>query len=226
MLLWQGLDAQTQVNFASLYNSIINHNIAKLEGKCTSVTFGALKAIGETFAASSSVGTADMYRVHSTCSNFERSDTPTPNRRGECARQVGAETLVCTLRMQERDWLEWRFDIGGAPLPIDEIFLIKTGLIDQGERASLQLMHLQAAQLRQSMLQTFSSYTTKLMYNNVREFGGPDRGRLKKGRIGTRRLRDCYRQQVCYQPAFLLLCSAFGKPLAHPLRSAEYSFSR
>ena len=118
--------------------------------------------------------------IHSTCSNFVRSDTPIPSRRGECARQFGAETLACTLRMQERNWLSWLFDSVGAPLPIDEIALTRPDLVEQGQRANTQLAYLQAAQLRQSMLQTFSSYAIKLMYNNGRDFVGPDGGRLKK----------------------------------------------
>jgi len=180
LLLWQGLGPETNANFnASLYNSSIDHVIDDLEGEYTSAT-GPLKAIGVTCTSSSSVGTADIDGVHSTYSNFVRSDTPIPSRRGECARQFGAETLACTLRMQERNWLSWLFDSVGTPLPIDEIALTRPDLVEQGQRVNTQLAYLQAAQLRQSMLQTFSSYAIKLMYNNGRDFVGPDGGRLKK----------------------------------------------
>jgi hypothetical protein len=105
MLLWQGLGPETNANFnASLYNSSIDHVIDELEGEYTSHS-GSLKAIGVTCSSNSSVGTADIDGVHSTYSNFMRSDIPIPSRRGECARQFGAETLACILGMQERKWL-------------------------------------------------------------------------------------------------------------------------
>lgn len=121
----------------------------------------------------------DTDGVHSTYSNFTRSDTPIPARRGECARKFGVETLACTLRLQEWDWLKWLYDSIDAPLPIDEISTSNPGFIIQGQRANTQLAYFQASQLRQSMLQTFSPYAIKLMYNNGRDFVGPDGGRLK-----------------------------------------------
>lgn len=181
VLLWQGLGSGTREGFnASLYNSTIDHLIPELEGEYTSDRFGPLKAVGVTCTSSSSVGTADVNGLSATFSNFVRSDTPIPNRRGECARRLGAETLACTLRLQEREWLKWLFDSVGAPLPIDEISASDPTLIEDGWRSNAQLAYLQASQLRQSLLQTFSSYAIKLMYNDGRDFVGPDGGRLKK----------------------------------------------
>ncbi|XP_014552916.1 hypothetical protein COCVIDRAFT_109036 [Bipolaris victoriae FI3] len=141
---------------------------------------GPLSAIGVSCTSKSSVGTADINGVHSTFSNFSRTDTPIPTRRGECARSLGAETLACTLKLQENGWLRWFFDSVGAPLPIDSVQTNNPGFIELGFRENVQLAYLQASQLRQSLLKAFSSYAITLMYNDGRDFIAPDGSRLVK----------------------------------------------
>lgn len=181
VLLWQGLSPQSQASpNGSLYNFTIDHSIADLHGEYTAAQVGPLSAIGVSCTSKSSVGTADINGVHSTFSNFIRTDTPIPTRRGECARSLGAETLACTLKLQENGWLRWFFDSVGAPLPIDSVQTNNPGFIELGFRENVQLAYLQASQLRQSLLKAFSSYAITLMYNDGRDFIAPDGSRLVK----------------------------------------------
>ncbi|OAL47005.1 hypothetical protein IQ07DRAFT_647277 [Pyrenochaeta sp. DS3sAY3a] len=196
VLLWQGIQAQAgwgnSTFNTSLYNLTIDHNITELYGDYTGLFTGfdeglddefepvgeGLTAIGVSCTSSSSVGTADIDGVHSTYSNFERTDSPIPARKGDCARRFGAETLACTLDLSRDGWFPWLFDSIGAPPPLDKSN--PENLLGYGDyRENSQLAYLQASQLRQSLLQAFSNYATFLMYNNGRDFVGADGSRLR-----------------------------------------------
>ena len=196
ILLWQSIQAQegwgnSQFN-ASLYNLTIDDNITELYGEYMGLNVNStfdddpelekpgegLTAIGVSCTSSSSVGTADIDGVRSTYSNFVKTDSPIPARKGDCVRRFGAETLACTLDVNSTGTLQWLFDSIGAPPPIDMSDpdnLIGNG--DWGENA--QLVYLQASQLRQSLLQAFSNYAIRLMYNDGRDFIAADGSRVR-----------------------------------------------
>ncbi|KAF3035091.1 hypothetical protein E8E12_002267 [Didymella heteroderae] len=196
VLLWQGIQIQegwgnSQFN-ASLYNLTIDHNITELYGEYTGLNSGAnadedpdsekqgegLTAIGVSCTSSSSVGTADIDGVRSTYSNFVRTDSPIPARKGDCARRFGAETLACTLDLNSTGALQWLFDSIGAPPPLD--MSDPNNLLGNGDwRENAQLTYLQASQLRQSLLQAFSNYAIRLMYNDGRDFIAADGSRVR-----------------------------------------------
>lgn len=196
-LLWQGLRIQGgwgSSNFSTnLFNTTIDHNITGMYGEYimndTPFNTGmaenledegeALTAVGVSCTSSSSVGTAEIDGVWSTYSNFERTDSPIPARKGDCARRLGAETPACTLDLDNDGWLYWLFDSVGAPPPLDQSD--PNNLIGSGDwRENAQLIYLQAEQLRQSMLQAYSNYAIRLMYNDGRDFIGADGSRLRK----------------------------------------------
>jgi hypothetical protein len=197
VLLWQGVQADTgwgQSKFnASLYNLTIDHNITKLYGEYPGRPTGfddgsddflerkgeGMTAIGVSCTSASSVGTADIDGVRCTYSNFVRTDSPISARKGECARQFGAEILACTLNLKSDGWLRWLFDSIGAPPPLDTSD--PNNLLGHGDwRENAQLAYLQATELRQSLLQAFSTHAITLMYNDGRDFVGADGSRLRK----------------------------------------------
>jgi hypothetical protein len=192
VLLWQRLEGQTrwgesQFN-ANLYNLTIDHNITELYGEYAS--FGSvnendpeaqgdsLTAIGVTCTSSSSVGTAEIDGVQFTYSNFVSTDSPIPPRKGDCARRFGTETLACTLDLNSTGVLRWLFDSIGAPPPLD--MSDPSHLLGHGDwRENTQLTYLQATQLRRSLLQSFSNYAIRVMYNDGRDFIGADGSRVR-----------------------------------------------
>lgn len=196
ILLWQGIQDQegwgsSQFN-ARLYNLTIDHNITELYGEYTGLKINpifdddpelenpgeGLTAIGVSCTSSSSVGTANIDGLRSTYSNFVKTDSPIPARRGDCARRFGAETLACTLDMNSTDTLRWLFDSIGAPPLLD--MSDPDNLIGNGDwREDTQLVYLQASQLRQSLLQAFSNYAIRLMYNDGRDFVAADGSRVR-----------------------------------------------
>lgn len=135
-------------------------------------------------SSSSSVGSAVIDGVRSTYSNFERTDTPVPARHDHCARRLGAETLACTLNVGTDGWLQWLFDSIGLPVPRDAWTEGNQGKPDPESimgnmRSNAQPEYLQADQLRQVLLQSFSAYAIRLMYNQGRDFIGLNNTRLK-----------------------------------------------
>ena len=102
-----------------------------------------------------------------------------PSRRDDCAKRFGAETLACTLDINNDGWLKWLFDSIGLPSPLDSSTAEGASNILGSMRYNYQLEYLQADQLRQVLLQTYSTYAIKLMYNDGRDFIGLNKTRLK-----------------------------------------------
>jgi hypothetical protein len=176
VLLWQKLTylSNSQEN---LVNDTIQGSIESLLGEYVDGGDKNLTAIGVSCTSSSSVGSADIDGVRSTYSNFERSDTPIPNRRDDCAKRFGAETLACTLEISKDGWLKWLFDSISLPSPLDTASEDSAPIGNM--RNNAQLEYLQADQLRQVLLQANSTYAIKLMYNDGRDFIGLNKTRLK-----------------------------------------------
>ncbi|KAI4664254.1 uncharacterized protein J4E79_003756 [Alternaria viburni] len=175
VLLWQKL-----YPLSGSQNSTIVRTIESLTGEYVADKDEGLKAIGVSCTSSSSVGSADIDGVSSTYSNFQRSDTPVPRRKDDCAKRFGVETLACTLNITDDGWLKWMYDSIGLPSPLD------TFIEDPGEadvdgfmKVNNQLEYLQADQLRRVLLQAYSTYAIKLMYNNGQDFIGVNKTRLK-----------------------------------------------
>ena len=173
VLLWQTLYA-----LPGSWSSTIVRNIESLTGEYISEYDERLKAIGASCTSSSSVGSAKIDGVRSTYSNFQRSDTPVPALKNNCAKRFGAETLACTLNIKDDGWLKWLFDSIGLPSPLGTsqgntaIKFGKTEFVTQVE-------YLQADQLRQALLQAYSTYAIKLMYNDGQDFISENGTRLK-----------------------------------------------
>ena len=175
VLLWQA-----RYDPSDFQNGTIGRTIKSLTGDYVGDNGEKLKAIGVSCTSSSSVGSADIDGVRSTYSNFQRSDTPVPPRREDCAKRFGAETLACTLNITDDGCLKWLFDSIGLPSPLDRY-------IEDSEelgplhfmRVNNQLEYLQADQLRQVLLQAYSTYAIKLMYNDGQDFVGVNGTRLK-----------------------------------------------
>ena len=175
VLLWQARYA-----LSDSHNGTIVRTIKSLTGEYVGDNGEKLKAIGASCTSSSSVGLADIDGVRSTYSNFQRSDTPVPPRAEDCAKRFGAETLACTLNIIDDGWLRWLYDSIGLPSPID------TNIEGPEEAGRIHLMtvndqleYLQADQLRQVLLQAYSTYAIKLMYNDGLDFIGVNKTRLK-----------------------------------------------
>jgi hypothetical protein len=96
--------------------------------------------------------------------------------------QLGSEYSInytCTLNLKSDGWLRWLFDSIGAPPPLDTSD--PNNLLGHGDwRENAQLAYLQATELRQSLLQAFSTYAITLMYNDGRDFVGADGSRIRK----------------------------------------------
>jgi hypothetical protein len=88
--------------------------------------------------------------MRSTYSNFQRSDTPVPTRKDDCAKRFGAETLACTLNINDDSWLKWLFDSIGLPSPLDTATEGADGAVMGNMRSNAQLEYLSADQLRKS----------------------------------------------------------------------------
>ena len=174
VLLWQTLYA-----LPGSQNSTIVRTIESLTGEYVNVDNEKLKAIGASCTSSSSVGSANINGVRSTYSDFQRSDTPVPARKDACAKRFGAETLVCTLNIKDGSWLRWLFDSIGLPSPLAASTNDIGGVHFGNMRSNAQLEYLQADQLRQVLLQAYSTYAIKLMYNDGRDFIGVNGTRLK-----------------------------------------------
>lgn len=166
----------------------ICQSIADLHGEYTSLVTDpdadpedegeGLTAIGVSCTSSSSVGTTDIDGERSTYSNFVRTDSPIPARKGDCARRFRVQTLACTLDLNNDGWLRRLFDSIGVPPPLDQSN--PDDLLGFGVwRENAQLAYLQATQLRQSLLQAFSTYAIRLIYNNGQDFIGNDGSRLR-----------------------------------------------
>ncbi|KAI4678489.1 uncharacterized protein J4E84_008745 [Alternaria hordeiaustralica] len=167
VLLWQTLFAPTGSG-----NITIDRTIESLTGEYIDGE-ERLGAIGVSCTSSSSVGSANIDGVRSTYSNFQRSDTPVPTytSKNDCAKRFSAETLACTLNITEYGWLKWLFDSIGLPSPVDLLFEDPTeGAVLGITRFDDHLYYLQADQLRQVLLQAYSTYAIKLMYNDGRDF--------------------------------------------------------
>jgi hypothetical protein len=173
VLLWQRLE------HVNLINNTIIRSIESLNGEYVDGGNKNLTEIGVSCTSSSSVGSADVDGVRSTYSNFERSDTLMPSRRDDCAKRFGAETLACTLDINNDGWLKWLFDSIGLPSPLDSSTAEGASNILGAMRYNYQLEYLQADQLRQVLLQAYSTYAIKLMYNDGRDFIGLNETRLK-----------------------------------------------
>jgi hypothetical protein len=180
VLLWQRLDnlANAQAD-QTIINKTILRSIESLYGEYVDYLEQNLTAIGATCTSSSSVGSADIDGVRSTYSNFKRTDTPIPSRRDDCAKRFGAETLACTLEINKEGWVKWLFDSVGLPSPLDTSAKGDAGDIMGNMRSNAQLEYLQADQLQKVLLQAYSTYAIKLMYNDGRDFIGINSARLK-----------------------------------------------
>ncbi|KAI4628055.1 hypothetical protein J4E80_002191 [Alternaria sp. BMP 0032] len=174
VLLWQTLPASSDS-----MNSTIDRNIESLTYEYDDIYNAHLQAIGASCTSSSSVGSADIDGVRSTYSNFQRSDTPVPILKNDCAKRFGAETLACTLNIKDDGWLGWLFESIGLPSPFDTSIVNAAEIAVGNLRAIAQLEYLQADQLRQVLLQAYSTYAIKLMYNDGRDFIGSNRTSLK-----------------------------------------------
>ncbi|KAI4635557.1 uncharacterized protein J4E87_000509 [Alternaria ethzedia] len=174
VLLWQ----IHPLSFVSMDSTIVR-NIESLTGEYVDVYGKKLEAIGASCTSSSSVGSADIDGVRSTYSNFQRSDTPVPTLKNDCAKRFGAETLACTLNIKDDGWLRWLFESIGLPSPFDTSIVNAAEIAVGNLRAIAQLEYLQADQLRQVLLQAYSTYAIKLMYNDGRDFIGINRTGLK-----------------------------------------------
>jgi hypothetical protein len=182
VLLWQRLD---DVRRAGIDRTIIDvHDtidrpIRELDGEYIDFYERNLTAIGVSCTSSSSVGSADIDGQRSTYSNLERSDTPMSARRNDCAKRFGAETLACTLDISKDGWLNWLFDSIGLPSPLDMSEGGDPEFICQDTMVNAQLELLQADKLRKVLLQAYSTYAIKLMYNDGRDFIAINGTRLK-----------------------------------------------
>ncbi|KAI4650953.1 hypothetical protein J4E93_003310 [Alternaria ventricosa] len=116
--------------------------------------------------------------VRSTYSNFQRSDTPVPTLKNKCAKRFGAETLACTLNINDDGWLKWLFDSIGLPSPLGTT-TGNTEIMVGNLIVDTQVEYLQADQLRQALLQAYSTYAIKLMYNDGQDFISENGTRLK-----------------------------------------------
>ncbi|KAF1357278.1 hypothetical protein EJ07DRAFT_167746 [Lizonia empirigonia] len=159
------------------YHNMHGNTTEEYPGIGQTKKFENMTAIGVSCHSSSSVGSADIDGLRSTYSNFEQSDTPIPARRDDCAKRFGAETLVCTLDISKDGWLKWLFDSIGLPSPLDAS--AREGDVIGNMRFNAQLEYLQADNLRKVLLQAYSTYAIKLMYNDGRDFIGINGTRLK-----------------------------------------------
>jgi len=173
VLLWQTLSASSVSQ-----NSTIVRTIESLTGEYVDGE-ERLRAIGVSCTSSSSVGSANIDGVRSTYSDFRRSDTTVPTPKDDCANRFGAETLACTLNIEEDGWLKWLFDSIGLPSPLDTSTENPVDVIMGNQISRAQLEYLQAEQLRQVLLQAYSTYAIKLMYNEGRDFIGANKTSLK-----------------------------------------------
>ncbi|KAI4949290.1 hypothetical protein J4E91_005028 [Alternaria rosae] len=172
VLLWQTLSASSGSQNSTIVRTIESLTSEYIDGE------EKLRAVGASCTSSSSVGSANIDGVRSTYSNFQRNDTPVPTRKDDCAKRFGAETLACTLNINDDSWLKWLFDSTGLPSPLDTATESVGGVIGN-IRFNAQLEYLQADQLRQVLLQAYSTYAIKLMYNDGRDFIGVNKTRLK-----------------------------------------------
>jgi len=180
VLLWQRLEFLPGAPLAqTILNNPIIRSIESLYGEYVDTGNRNLTAIGASCTSSSSVGSANIDGVRSTYSNFQRTDTPIPVRKDDCAKRFGAETLACTLAINRDGWLKWLFDSIGLPVPLDTSAEGDESHIYGNLRFNTQLEYLQADQLRQVLLQAYSTYAIKLMYNEGRDFIGANMTRLK-----------------------------------------------
>lgn len=170
--MWQTLSA-----LSGSQNSTIIRTIESLTGEYIDGE-EKLRGIGASCTSSSSVGSANIDGVRSTYFNFQRSDTPVLTLKNDCAKRFGAETLACTLNINDDSWLKWLFDSKGPPSPLDTATESAGGVIGN-IRFDAQLEYLQADQLRQFLLQAYSTYAIKLMYNDDRYSIGVNKTRLK-----------------------------------------------
>lgn len=175
--LWQRLNSGPPQTDTNLINNPTDRPFNERNGEYVDSSDQNMAAIGVSCHSSSSVGSADIDGLRSTYSNFEQSDTPIPAQRDECAKQFGGETLTCTLDISKDGWLKWLFDSIGLPSPLDAS--AREGDVMGNMRFNAQLEYLQADNLRKLLLQAYSTYAIKLMYNDGRDFISTNGYRLK-----------------------------------------------
>lgn len=138
-----------------------------------------MTAIGVQCRSSSSVGTAQLNGVHSTYSNFTRTDTPINVQRARCAGRFGAETLgsmipqpasITSSNSLDGDWLNSLFTSVAAPPLFYATYTDDPDSVDAGTGYMVRLGFLQASQLRQSLLRAYAAYAVQLMYNGGQGF--------------------------------------------------------
>jgi hypothetical protein len=189
IILWQQLFNNSYASTPPQYDLAIDHNITELYGaydyrdfqspvftnNSAELTPLPMTAIGVQCKSSSSVGTADIDGVHSTYSNFIRTDTPINIQRDRCAERFGPENIIGFMVARDTagrdmDWLSKLFTSSAAPPTFFSPYTDDPDSLDTGSGIMLQLRHLQASQLRQSMLRAQAAYAVQLMYNGGQGF--------------------------------------------------------
>ncbi|UPX09967.1 uncharacterized protein EKO05_0000643 [Ascochyta rabiei] len=190
-LLWQKvLNTSYGDGAPPQYNFSIDHNITELYGAYDDLDLEynipanftdtcphqPMTATGVQCKSSSSVGTADIEGVHSTYSNFARTDTPINTQRYRRADRFGAKTLTSMNpgRSTDDEWFSNFFTSTAAPPLFYAPYSDDPDSVDEGVGYMLKDGYPQASQLRQSMLRAHAAYAVQLMYNGRQGFTARD----------------------------------------------------
>ena len=187
MILWQDISQPGYIK-PPKYNLTIDHNITDLYGAYdfnqwpsisnSSSNFSRpLTAIGARCTSSSSVGTARVDGIHSTYTDFVRTDTPINDQKYRCAQRFGAAGVHAMLAgaVTEKPsngrgtWMNQLFDSVAAAPPFYASY-DSPNEIDVGTGSMIQLQYLQASQLKNSLLRAHAAYAVQLMYSGGQGF--------------------------------------------------------
>lgn len=185
MVLWQLLQPAGYVNPLPQYNFSIDHNLTELYGVYNYNQFLdsnfslPLTAVGARCTSSSNVGTAFVDGVHSTYTNFVRTDTPINTQINRCSNRLGASSINSMVSSQTINsqtisgqntvsLMSALVKSALAPPPFYAAF--DTDPIDAGTGTLLQLSYLQANDLKISLLRANAAYAVRLMYTGGEAF--------------------------------------------------------
>lgn len=189
VLLWQTLlNSTLGTGTPPAYNFTLDHNITELYGAYNFGDFQfpvptnqtqkrplqPMSAIGVQCRSSSNVGTADIDGVHSSYSNFVRTDTPNNGIQARCAQRFGPEIPRSILYGFKQDWLSTLFTSAAVPPTLYAAYSNDPTDQDSNSGYMVQLSYLSAEQLRQSMLRAYAAYAVQLMYNGGQGFSALD----------------------------------------------------
>lgn len=243
MVFWQVMLNDGTVDPQPEYNRTIDHNITELYGAYDYNQFQPfnftnsipMTAIGARCESSSSVGTAKLDAVHSTFSDFARTDTPIPFQRNRCAPRFGAwsthSAFVDMMTPNEYDltgapltrWAGKFFSSVSAPPP----FYAQGagGLeVDSNYGRFVQLNYLQASQLRESLLRMHAAYATQLMYTGGQGFTALDGSHLGQNNPNVTDFRAGTVLKAGPVPALVSVVMLMGWALVSVVLTVMYGF--